>query len=188
MDAGGPAGSGPDGSATLADVLRQAGRTPPAAARPPPPRAVYRGGGEEGHEAARKELACDAKPVRDACHALAALPAEPPGALDLVVRLCGTALRDHPGLAEALVIRTLDPPGLHRGIHHGAIHRDGRPEVPHEGGGGGEDRPADAVLTIAEGSGSIRFGLELAPGSEGEGEAFLDRLRSLCLDPRRALL
>ena len=185
MDAGRLAGAGPDGSATLADVLRQAGRTPPAAARPPPPRAVCRSGGEDGPATRRMEVACDAKPIRDACHALGVLPAQAPGALDLVARLCRTALRDHPGLAEALVVRTVDAPDRPREGRHG-----GRPEVRQGGGGGGEgeDRPPGAVLTIAERSGSIRFGLELAPGSEGEGEAFLARLRTLCLDPRRALL
>ena len=168
LDAGGVTGTGPDGSTTLADVLRQAGRPLPAAARPPRPRAVYRTGEEEGRPTRRMEIACDAKPIRDACHAFAALSTEPPGALELVARLCGTALRDHPGLAEAFVVRPLDAsPG---------------------GAGGDEDSPAEAVLTIAERSGSIRLGLEFAAGSEAEGEAFLDRLRTLCLDPRRALL
>ena len=178
MDAGEVAGTGPGGAATLADVLRQAGRTPPAAARPPGPGAVRRAGEVEGGALRRREAACDAGPVRDACRALAALSPEPPAPSDLVARLCEAALRDHPRLARAFVVRPPDAPGA-AGPEGG---------VDPEGAGGDEDRPPGAVLTIAERSGSIRLGLECAAGSEGEGEAFLERLRALCLDPRRALL
>ena len=176
MDAGEVAGTGPGGGATLADVLRQAGRTPPAAARPPGPHAVRREEGEEGGSLRRREAACDAGPVRDACRALADLSPEPPAPSDLVARLCEAALRDHPGLARGFVVR---PPGA----------TDAGPEGGgSEEAGGGEDRPPGAALTISERSGSILLGLECAAGSEGEGEAFLARLRALCLDPRRALL
>ena len=171
MEAGEVAGTGPDGAATLADVLRRAGRAPPAAARPPRPRTVRRAEGEGERRPGRAETVCDARPVRDACRALAALSAPPPEPVDLVARLSGAALRDHPRLAHAFVVRTPDAPGA-------------RPE----GAGGDGDRPPEAVLTIAERSGSILLGLELAAAPEGEGEAFLERLRALCLDPRRALL
>lgn len=182
MDAGEVAGTGPDGAATLADVLRQAGRPPPAAARPPRPRAVRGAGGEgeregEGEDLpGRMEAACDAGPVRDACRALAALSAGPPEPFDLVARLARTALRDHPRLARAFVVRPPDPPGA------------GSEGVGPEGAGREETRPPEAALTIAERTGSILLGLEFAAGSEREGEAFLERLRALCLDPRRALL
>ncbi len=176
MDAGEVAGTGPDGAATLADVLRQAGRPPPAAARPPRPRAVRGAGGEGEGTPRRMEAACDAKPVRDACRALAALSAAPPDPFDLVARLARTALRDHPRLARSFVVRPPDAPGA------------GPEGVDPEGAGPEEARPPEAALTIAERAGSILLGLELAAGPEGEGEAFLERLRALCLDPRRALL
>ena len=51
-----------------------------------------------------------------------------------------------------------------------------------------ERSDAGAVVAIVLQSESIRFGLELDAGAKEEGAAFLDRLRSLCLDPRRALL
>lgn len=172
MEAGEVAGTGPDGAATLADVLQRAGRAPPAAARPPRARTVLRAEGEGGRRPGRAETACDAGPVRDACRALADLSTPPPALVDLVARLSGAALRDHPRLARAFAVRAPDAPGV-------------RPE-----GAGGDDgeRSPGAVLTITERSGSILLGLEFAAGSEGEGEAFLERLRTLCLDPRRALL
>lgn len=171
MEAGEVAGTGPDGAATLADVLQRAGRAPPAAARPPRARTVLRAEGEGGRRPGRAEIACDAGPVRDACRALAGLSTPPPAPTDLVARLSGAALRDHPRLARAFAVRAPDAPGV-------------RPEGA---GDDGERRP-EAVLTITERSGSILLGLEFAAGSEGEGEAFLERLRTLCLDPRRALL
>ena len=182
MDAGEVAGTGPDGAATLADVLRQAGRPPPAAARPPRPRTVRGAGGEGEGEGlpGRMEAACDAKPVRDACRALAVLSAAPPEPFDLVARLARTALRDHPRLARAFVVRPPDAPGAGPG--------PGPEGVGPEGAGREETRPPEAALTIAERTGSILLGLEFAAGSEREGEAFLERLRALCLDPRRALL
>ena len=88
-----------------------------------------------------------------------------------MARLSRAALRDHPRLAHAFAVRAADAPG-----------------ADPEGAGRGEARPAGAVLTVAERSGSILLGLECAAGMEGEGEALLDRLRALCLDPRRALL
>ena len=87
-----------------------------------------------------------------------------------MVRLVGAALRDSPGLA--LVIRTPDAPDA----------------VLPPDSSAGEDRPAGVVLAVAVQAESIRLGLELETGSGEEGAAFLDRLRSLCLDPRRALL
>ncbi len=236
LDSAGVDGTGPNGSATLTDVLRQAGRRPPAAARLSPPRTVLRAGEETGPETRRMEVACDEKPIRDTCTALAACAAEPPETLDLVVRLCGTALRDHPGLSGAA-------DGNEEGRHPGSIEilvtglalavpihgvdragvgsirvamRTGRPASragPHGSSGGraepaeafvirtpdapdvrpgalagGRDRRGGAVLTINERPGSILLGLEFGAGSEEDAEAFLDRLRSLCLDPRRALL
>ena len=174
LDAADVAGSGPNGAATVADVLRRAGRSPPAAARPPPPRTAFRMGGAAAEDTRRLEVACDARPLRDACGALAALAPEPPRTLDVVARLCGAALRDHPELAAAadgLVIRTPDGP-----------------EIRVEGAATRSDRGGGAVLFVAERSGSILLGLELTAGPQGEVEAFLNRLRSLCLDPRRALL
>lgn len=238
MDTAGLAGTGPEGSATLTDVLRQAGRTPPAAARPPPPRTVFRAGEESDGGSHRLEVVCDAEPVRGVCRALAALAVEPPEVFDIVVRLCGTALRDHPGLAGAAAdgeegtrpgsidvlvagsagtvpIRGVDAAGV-RSIRESM--RAGRPEsgappkVPSEGGRAGSEggvvirapetpdsrsgtpageearRHGGAVLFFSEQSDSIVLGLELAAGPEGEAETFLERLRSLCLDPRRALL
>ena len=179
LDAAGVAGSGPDGAATLTDVLREAGRRPPAAARPPPPRTVFPGDadadpdGEAGEGTLRMEITCDAKAVRETCGALAAVAAEPPEAVEIVVRLCGAARRDFPALSEAdFVLRPSDSPET---------------VLPPASAGGG-DRPAGAVVAIILQSESIRFGLELDAGAREEGAAFLERLRWLCLDPRRALL
>ena len=238
MDAARVAGTGPDGSTTLADVLRQAGRSPPAAARPPPPRTVARTGAEAGQGARHMEAACDAKAVREACRSLATLAAAPPDEFDFVVRLCGTALRDFPGLsgavrqngdgagsgsvdvrvegpARAVPIRGVDEAGVES--IRDALRADrpaprtpapGSPEAeaglepvaafviraPHAPddrvpeSARGSARRGGAALTVALQSGSIRFWLTLDADAEEEGAAFLDRLRSLCLDPRRALL
>ena len=179
LDAAGVAGTGPDGAATLTDVLREAGRRPPAAARPPPPRTVFPGDagagpdGEAGEGILRMEITCDARAVRETCGALAAVAAEPPKAVEIVARLCGAARRDFPGLSEAaFVLRPSDAPET---------------VLPPASAGGG-DRPAGVVLAIALQSESIRLGLELDAGAREEATAFLDRLRWLCLDPRRALL
>ena len=119
------------------------------------------------------EITCDARAVRETCGALASVAAEPPKAVEIVVRLCGAARRDFPGLADAaFVLRPSDAPET---------------VLPPASTGGG-DRPAGVVLAVALESESIRFGLELDAGAKEEGAAFLDRLRSLCLDPRRALL
>ena len=181
LDAAGVAGTGPDGSTTLTDVLRRAGREPPAAARPPPPRTVFPedadadSDGEAGEGTLRMEITCDARAVRETCGALAAVAAEPPEAVEIVARLCGAARRDSPGLSEAaFVLRPSDAP------------ETVLPPAPAAAGGG--DRPAGAVVAISLQSGSIRLGLELDAGLEEEGAAFLERLRALCLDPRRALL
>ena len=181
LDAAGVAGSGPDGAATLTDVLREAGRRPPAAARPPPPRTVFSGDadagpdGEAGEGTLRMEITCDARAVRETCGALAAVAAEPPEAVEIVARLCGAARRDLPGLSEAaFVLRPSDAPETVL--------------PPASAAAGGGDRPAGAVVAIILESESIRFGLELDAGAREEGAAFLDRLRWLCLDPRRALL
>lgn len=242
MDAARVTGTGPDGSTTLADVLRQAGRSPPAAARPPPPRTVARADVEPGRGARHLEVACDAKAVREACRSLAAFAAAPPDEFDVVVRLCGTALRDFPGLsgavgqsgdevrsgsidvrvagpARAVPIRRVDEAGVES--IRDALREDrpaprtrgsGSPEAEAEAGlepaaafviraaeapddrvpasDDGNPRRGGAALTVALQSGSIRLGLTLDADSEeeGDGAAFLDRLRSLCLDPRRALL
>ncbi len=239
MDAAGVAGTGPEGSATLADVLRQAGRTPPAAARPPPPRTVFRAGeGSERGSQRRREVVCDAEPVRGVCRALAALAVEPPEVFDIVVRLCGTALRDHPALAGAAAgreegtrpgsidvlvagsagavpIRGVDAAGvraIRESMRAGRPESEAPPKAPSEGGRAGSEegfvirapetadsrggtpageearRHGGAVLFFSEQSDSIVLGLELAAGPDGEVETFLERLRSLCLDPRRALL
>ena len=179
LDAAGVAGSGPDGAATLTDVLREAGRRPPAAARPPPLRTVSPGDadadrdGEAGEGTLRMEISCDARAVRETCGALAVVAAEPPEALEIVARLCGAARRDFPGLSDAaIVLRPSDAPET---------------VLPRASDGGG-DRSAGAVVAIILQSESIRFGLELDAGAREEGAAFLERLRWLCLDPRRALL
>ena len=180
LDAAGVAGSGPDGAATLTDVLREAGRRPPAAARPPPPRTVFSGDadadadGQAGERTLRMEITCDARAVRETCGALAAVAAEPPKEVEIVVRLCGAARRDFPGLSEtAFVLRPSDAPET---------------VLPPASAGGGDRPVAGAVVAIVLQSESIRFGLELDAGAKEEGAAFLDRLRWLCLDPRRALL
>lgn len=238
LDTARVAGTGPDGATTLADVLRQAGRSPPAAARPAPPRRSAGADAEAGEGACRIEVACDAEGVRDACRSLAALGVDPPDAFDVVVRLCGTALREFPGLsgtteeegegsrAASIDVQVADPlramPILgaeETGVRaiRDALREDrstprtGAPGAPEAGSGvepaaafvirtpdapdvrpaakiGGNDRRGCAVLTIAEQSGSILLGLELEAESEEEGVNFLDRLRTLCLDPRRALL
>ena len=238
LDAAEVAGTGPDGSTTLADVLREAGRSPPAAARPPPPRRVVRADADGKEDTRRIEVACDAKAVGEACRSLAALGAEPPAALDVVVRLCATALRDFPDLSGAageqgqgsrsgaidvrvegpdrtVPIRGVDeagvrtirdalrkdppaprwhPPGSpvgEAGAEPAAafvIRTPDAPAVPPPAPAGDPERPGRAVLTVAEQSGSIRLELELDAGSEEDGAAFLHRLQSLCLDPRRALL
>ena len=179
LDAAGVAGSGPDGVVTLNDVLREAGRGPPAAARPPPPRTVFPGGadadsdGVAGAETLRMEITCDARAVQETCGALAAVAAEPPKAVEIVTRLCGAARRDLPGLSEAaFVLRPSDAPETVL--------------PPASAAAGGGDRPVGAVVAITLQSESIRFGLELDAGAREEGAAFLDRLRWLCLDPRRA--
>lgn len=252
MDAAEVAGTGPDGAATLTDVLREAGRSPPAAARPPPPRTTVsradgEGEGEAGQGTRCMEIACDAKAIRDTCTALAACAAEPPEAFDIVVRLCGRVLREHSGFAGtaegngeegrhaspvdvlvmrpdsgAVPIRGVDEMGvgsireaMRAGAHgssgggpeaaaafvirtpdahletmdggDGADEAGGAVDGGNEGTGGKEGR-GGAVLTVTGQSESILLTLECAAGSEEDGEAFLDRLRSLCLDPRRALL
>lgn len=221
-------GTGPDGSTTLNDVLRQAGRAPPAAARPAPPRAAHCKEREAERGVERLEVACDSMPIRAARDALAALGVEPPEVVEIVVRLCGAALRDFPGFAgvtaededssrpdafrimvrgpvRAVAIRGACEAGL--SSVRDAIRdartapRTGAPESvddeavpegafvvrvsdsPGESGGRG-----GAVLTVAERSGSILLELEFDTGSQGDGEAFLDRLRTFCLDPRLALL
>ena len=92
------AGTGPDGSRTLVDVLRRAGREPPAAARPPRPRRVAGTGGVDDTNVRKVETACDAGPIEDARDALAVVGAVRPDAFDIVVRLCAVALRDVPSL------------------------------------------------------------------------------------------
>ena len=193
---------------------------------------------ETGEGVRRIEVACDAKAVQEACRSLAALGAEPPDALDIVVRLCATALREFPDLSGAAggegreprsgsvdvrvagPVRTVpirevdvagvgtirdvlgrDPPAPRRrssgspeaeaGVEPAAtfvIRTPDAPAVPSPAPADGNDRPGRAVLTIAEHPGSIRFELELDADSEEDGAAFLDRLQTLCLDPRRALL
>ena len=181
LDAARVAGSGPDGAATLTDVFREAGRSPPAAARPPPPRTVFPGDadadsdsdGEAGEGTLRIEIDCDARAVRETRETLATIAAEPPEAADLLLRLCAAARRDFPGLAGGdLVVRFPDASDTVL------------PATPD----GGERGSAAAVLAIALAPESIRLGLELRVDAREEGEAFLDRLRSLCTDPRRALL
>ena len=174
LDAAGLAGSAPGGAATLTDVLREAGRRPPAAAR-----TVLSGDAEadsdgEAEEGTfRMEITCDARAVRETCGALAAVAAEPPKAIDVVLRLCAAARRDSPGLAGGdLVVRFADAPDT---------------VLPAAPAGEG-DRPDRAALAIAFQAESLRLGIELRAGAGEEGAAFLDRLRFLCLDPRRALL
>jgi len=199
---------------------------------------VARADAETGEGVRRIEVACDATAVREACRSLAALGAEPPDALEVVVRLCATALREFPDLSGAaggeghesrpgsvdvevagpvrtVPIRGVDEAGV--GTIRAVLGRDppaprrhssGSPEaeagaepaatfvvrtpdapaLPPVAPAGGSGRRARAVLTIAEHSGSIRLELELDADSEEGGAAFLERLRSLCLDPRRALL
>ena len=222
------AGTGPDGTLTLSDVLRRAGREPPAAARPPSTRTVLPADDASGQISLRVESTCDAGPMEDARRTLGTLSAEPPDLFDIAIRLCGTALRDFPALAnpadasrpESIEITVAGPNGVARirsadrvGISsiRDAI-RAGRSTSPDTGHGedgdesgpparffmrridgppqpnAGEDRRVGAVLTMAERTGSIDFGLELRTGSEEDGRSFLARLCALCLDPRRALL
>lgn len=173
LEAAGVAGSGPDGAATLTDVLREAGLSPPAAARTPPPRTVFPADGEAGEGTLRMEITCEARAVRETCAALAAIAAEPPEAIEIVARLCAAARRDIPGLAEAgFVLRPADAPET---------------VLPPASAGGG-DRIGPVVVAVVFEPESIRVRLELDTGARQEGAAFLDRLRRLCLDPRRALL
>ena len=231
-----PGGTGPSGATTLNDVLRRAGRAPPAAARLPPPRSVSGAGAKMQPGRRRLETACDAKPLRDACDALAGLGGESPATSKLLVRLCGVALRDFPGLAggrevvgdvtrpgavdfvvegltRAAAVRGADEADIAPGgdvvraagtdsrtgasgeADEAVTLRDGfvvrfpvapatRPGGPADGSGG----RGGGVLTCTERSGSFVLQLEVETASEGDGEAFLDRFRSLCLDPRLALL
>ncbi|MCY4452737.1 MAG: hypothetical protein OXC01_12380 [Immundisolibacterales bacterium] len=221
-------GTGPDGSTTLNDVLRQAGRAPPAAARPAPPQTAFHRRRELRSEAVRLEVACDARPLRDACDALAALAEDAPDVPEIVVRLCGTALRDFPRLAAARETQTdSSPPAAIDIMVQGPVGvvpirgadeaelasvrvairaarapprteaaESAHDEVVPEGAfvvcmsdsPGQPGSRAGAVLTMSERSGSILLELEFDPGSRGDGEAFLERLRALCLDPRLALL
>ena len=221
-------GTGPDGSTTLNDVLRQAGRAPPSAARPTPPRAAYRRGNEPEPGVERLAVACDSMPIRAAREALAALGVEPPEVVEIVVRLCGAALRDFPELAGVTAgDEDSSRPGAFRIMVRGPVRavpiwgadeaglsavrdairtartapRTGAPESaddeavpegafvvdvsdsPRESGNRG-----GAVLTVAERAGSILLELEFDTGSQGDGGAFLDRLRAFFLDPRLALL
>ena len=230
-------GTGPGGAATLSDVLREAGRALPVAARPPPPRAVSRAGEDPPRGVRRLETTCDARPVRDACDALAPLVADVPEPGDVVVRLCGAALGEFPELAGVRVpdgeaprrgsivigvagpARTVPLPGADEaGIAsvREAVRAAGAPSRtgssgPGASGAGPEpafvvrttgsagacdassdvtQAPGGAKLSFAERSGSLvlvlELGLDAAP--EVDAEAFLGRLRTLCLDPRRALL
>ena len=221
-------GTGPDGSTTLNDVLRQAGRTPPAAARPAPPRAAFHKGREPRPEAVRLEVGCDAKPLHDACDALATVTVDAPDVPEIVVRLCGAALRDFPRLAGAretqtdsfppaaidimvqgpareVPIRGLDEAGLSsvrdairaaRAAPLTGAPESADDEVVPEGAfvvcisdsPGEPGSRGGAALTVTERSGSILLELEFDTGSREDGEAFLARLRALCLDPRLALL
>lgn len=190
--------AGPAGPATLADVLNEAGREMPVAARRPSSTDLAGGAEGAGEETARErrrlEVVCDAAPLRGVCDALAAVTPEPPDVFALVVRLGGAALRDvpvfprsaHPGGdpesgepdAARPTVRAAGPGG-----RTAAIRREA-----HEGetNGAGEQ----AVLTFGEEGETVHLGLEFDTGavSEAVGEAFLHRLRTLCLDPRRALL
>ena len=192
------AGAGPDGTVTLADVLNEAGREMPVAARRPSSTDLAGGAEGAGEETARErrrlEVVCDAAPLRGVCDALAAVTPEPPDVFALVVRLGGAALRDvpvfprsaHPGGAPESgepdaarpTVRAAGPGG-----RTAAIRREA-----HEGetNGAGEQ----AVLTFGEEGETVHLGLEFDTGavSEAVGEAFLHRLLTLCLDPRRALL
>lgn len=189
--------AGPAGPATLADVLREAGREAPAAARPASGEDIGRppeGGGRNAPERRRLEVVCDAAPLRGVCDALAAVTPAPPDVFALVVRLGGAALRDVPGFP-----RSAHPGGAPESGEPDAA----RPTVRAAGPGGrtaairreaheGETNGAgeQAVLTFGEEGETVHLGLEFDTGavSEAVGEAFLHRLRTLCLDPRRALL
>ena len=184
----------------------------------------------------RLETACDAGPLRAACASFATLVADAPEPLDVVVRLCGAALRDFPDLAgtsgrgenaprpdsidvvvagpvRTVPIRGVDEAGLasvRAAVRAAGIASRTEPSdsasagvdasvafvVRLEGTGDagtpdsriGPEGRRGVVLIVDERAGWIRLGLELEAGSDGTGQAFLDRLRALCLDPRRALL
>ena len=194
IDPGRLAGAGPSGAATLADVLREAGRDAPAAARSSPAETVEEmGEGEGGIEEARqrREVVCDSRPLRITCDALAAVTGESPDVLALMVRLCGSALRDvpvlpRPAYPDGSPGANAPDPDVRLTAGPGRTVSIGR-----EAGQGETDGAAErAVLTIRDEGETVHLGLEFDAGavSAAVGEAFLERLRTLCLDPRRALL
>lgn len=191
IDPAGLAGAGPDGAVTLADVLREAGREAPAAARPSSAGLAGSAGEETARERRRLEVVCDAAPLRGACDALAAVTPEPPDVSALVMRLCRAALRDVPVFPRsARPGGDLEPTPPDPDVRLAAGPR--RTVTIRREGGRDETRGAveRAVLAIGEEGETVHLGLEFDAGtvSAVAGEAFLERLRTLCLDPRRALL
>ena len=194
IDPGGLAGAGPAGAATLADVLKKAGRRAPAAARSSPGGFIggaEEGGDESGGERHRLEAVCDAAPLGRTCEAFAAVTPEPPDVFALVGRLCGAALRDVPALSRCPVRAAGGGPGpaLEFVVHAPAAREPSSfpgdaPESEEDEAGG------PVVLTVGEAAGAVHLELEFDAGtvSAAAGEAFLERLRILCRDPRRALL
>lgn len=194
IDPAGLAGAGPDGAVTLADVLREAGREAPAAARPSSAGLAGSAGGageETAQERRRLEVVCDAAPLRGACDALAAVTPEPPDVSALVARLCRAALRDVP-LFPRSARRGGDPEPNPPDPDVRLAAGPRRTVTIRREGGRDEARGAveRAVLAIGEEGETVHLGLEFDAGTESAvaGEAFLERLRTLCLDPRRALL
>ena len=192
IDPGGLAGR--DGAATLADVLHRAGREAPAAARSSPDGLVggaEEGVGERGGERHRLAAVCDAAPLGRACEAFAAVTPEPPGVLALVGRLCGAALRDVPAISRCSVRAAGGGPGPAPEFAVRAPAAREPSSSPGEAPGNGKDEAEGrVVLTVGEAAGAVHLELELDAGtvSATAGEAFLERLRILCRDPRRALL
>ena len=184
----------------------------------------------------RLEATCDAKPIHDACNAFGPLVSDAPQARDVVVRLCGAALRGFPELAGVRVrngethprgsiailvqgsaravripgadeagiasvrdaVREADtasraassPPAEDATDSAAAfvVRLQERAETGSGRSSGESAEPGGATLAFAERSGSMVLELEHDVAREGDAQAFLDRLRTLCLDPRRALL
>lgn len=198
------AGTGPQGATLLRDVLTAAGRAPPAASRPPPPRRVTPADGDEAGDRTRLEVMCDAAPLRAVADALADLASV--SAFEIVARLCGAMMRDESdGGAAGILLATSDATA--RGVDCSslkaildALRAGGEGELgsaptatrllvrtPDAPTPPDDLAPHCAIFTVDERPDGVLLSFECQDEPD-EAERRLERLRALCLDPRRACL